>query len=66
MKNGNKKQIKNILFPYERKWVALSSNRSKVIMSGPNLKEVTNKLKDKDAIITYVLPFDGYYSPLCH
>ena len=66
MNNGNKKQVQSILFPYQKKWVALNPERSKVIMSGPTLKEVTNKLKDKNTIITYVLPFDGYYSPLCH
>lgn len=56
----------HMLLPYEKKWVALNSDRSKVITSGLSIKEVTSKLekrKEKDIILTYVLPFDGSYAP---
>lgn len=58
--------IKNILTPYENKWVALSSDRKKVVTAGNTIKEVDRKLKkmkNKTAILSRVLPFDKSYSP---
>jgi len=57
-----------LLIEYQKKWVALTSDRSKVIDVGESFKDLASKiknLKDKDIILTYVLPMDSYYSPLC-
>lgn len=58
--------IKNILIPYENKWVALSPDRKKVVASGNTVQDVDKKLKkmkNKSVVITKVLPFDKTYSP---
>lgn len=59
--------MKNIPANYQNKWIALSSDRANIVASGKTIKEVQKKLnsKDQDIIITYVLPFNSYYSPLC-
>ena len=66
-KNNKDKTSKNIFLNYEDKWVALSPDRSKVLVSGASINEVEEKLKgnDEDVILTYVLPFDKSYSPVC-
>lgn len=56
----------SIFLPYEDKWVALNKGQTKVVASGSSIRMVEKKLnkqKDKDVIITYVLPFQKYYSP---
>jgi len=60
--------VKNIYSKYQKKWVALSPDRSQVLGVGKTLKEAQKKLKadDKNAIITYVLPFDTGFTPVCH
>lgn len=58
-----------ILLGYEKKWVALTPNRDKVLEAASTFKALVAKIKnikDKNTVVTYVLPFDGYYSPLCH
>lgn len=58
----------NLLVEYQKKWVALTSDRSKVIDVAESLKELSvkvKKIKVKNIIVTYVLPMDSYYSPLC-
>lgn len=63
---NSKLKTQNMLLPYENKWVALSMDYSQIFTSGASLKSVEtklNKLKKKDAVLTYILPFDKYYSP---
>lgn len=58
--------FKNILAPYENKWVALSPDRTKVIVAGETASEVDKKLRkmnNKTAILSKVLAFDKSYSP---
>jgi len=62
----NKRKIENPLIPFENQWVALMPDRKKVIASGATIKELDRqltKLKNKDAILTKVLPFDQVFSP---
>lgn len=57
---------KNILLPYENKWVALSPEGDKVVAWGKSVIEVDRKLKkkkDNEAVLMKVLPFDRYLSP---
>lgn len=59
-------QIQNPLVNFENKWVALTPDRKIVVTSGRTYKEVDKKLKkmrEKDVILTMVLPFDKSYSP---
>ena len=56
-----------LLAEYKDQWVALTSDRSKIVEFAEDLKVLAKKikkLKEKDVIITYVLP-DSYYSPIC-
>jgi len=43
---------------HEKKWVALSPNRSKVLGVSDNLAELSNKVNNKDAVYMKVLPSD--------
>lgn len=55
----------NILLNYENKWVALSKDRNKVLFASSSLEGLHKKLekaKEKDVILHYVPPFDGYLS----
>lgn len=57
----------NILLKYENKWVALNRNRSKVLYAAATidqLNKVLTKIKEKDVILHYVMPFNGNISPL--
>lgn len=61
-----KKKIVNPLIPFENQWVALTPDRKRVITSAATIKELDGqlaKLKNKDAILTKVLPFDQVFSP---
>lgn len=61
-----KKKIVNPLIPFENQWVAFTPDRKRVIASGATIKELDRqltKLKNKDAILTKVLPFDQVFSP---
>ena len=56
------------LLKYANQWVGFTSNRSKIIASGKTILDVNQqleKLKIKDAIVTYILPPDQYVAPLC-
>lgn len=55
-----------ILLDYENKWVALDKKREKVLFASKSLESLHKKLvkaKEKDVILHYVPPFDGYLSP---
>ena len=43
---------------HENKWVALSSDRYKVLGVADKLIDLTNKIHDKDAVYMRVLPSD--------
>jgi hypothetical protein len=47
---------------HEKKWVALSPDRSKVLGSSSSLLELKNKIKEKDAIYMKVLPSDTSFA----
>ncbi|TSC87887.1 MAG: hypothetical protein G01um10147_390 [Microgenomates group bacterium Gr01-1014_7] len=58
--------ISNILNSYINKWVALTSDRKKVVAAAPDLKKLDIKVKKAkmgDVIYHYVLPFDKSFSP---
>ncbi len=54
-----------ILKPYENKWVALSSDKKKVVVSGKTLDEVMKKTRQNSnkLLFTKVLPFNINYAP---
>lgn len=65
MKSTNKSP-QNILEPYEKKWVALSPDGKRVVAAASTIKSVDKKLDkmgEKDAVLTFVLPFNKSYSP---
>ena len=58
-------KIQNPLINFENKWVALTSDRRRVVVSGKTLEEVDKKLKnlkEKNIILHYIPPF-GPISP---
>jgi hypothetical protein len=55
--------LKELLKPYANKWVALSSDRKRVIEKGDELKDVAKKVKSKDVIFLKVFPIDSFYMP---
>ena len=55
--------LRKLLKPYANKWVALSSDRRRVIENGDELKEVVAKVKSKDVIFLKVFPIDSFYMP---
>lgn len=61
-----KKIILNPLIPFENKWVALTTDRKKVVASGRTIKELDKNLikrRIKNVVLTKVLPFDQVLSP---
>ncbi len=57
----------NILLKYENKWVALDKTRNKVLHAASTVDQLNKllaKTKEKDAILHYVMPFNGNISPL--
>lgn len=53
------------LLDYENKWVALTPDREKVVASARSIEQLEKKvkrLKNQDAIFTYVPPFDRILS----
>lgn len=59
------KQIKNPLLNYENKWVAMTTDYSKVIESANKPEELEKKLikqKIKNVVLLKVSPFK-YFSP---
>jgi predicted RNase H-like HicB family nuclease len=66
MNTQQEKHYLDILASHEKQWIALSPDRTQVFAAGKSLQEVNERIKDKtDAIVTYVLPQDGFYAPLC-
>lgn len=60
-----KKKIDNPLISHENKWVALSPDKKGVVASAATIKALDrklSKLKNEDAILTKVFPFDKVYS----
>ena len=60
--------MKNIFLPYERKWVAVTTDNKKVIAADKDFEKLVKKLekqnvKKTEAILTWVFPFDSYISP---
>ncbi len=58
--------LSNILGTYVNKWVALTSDRKKVVASATDLKKLDLKVKKdniKGVIYHYVLPVDKSFSP---
>lgn len=65
-----RKLTKNPLIPYENQWVALTPDNKRVVAVGKTFLEAHKKLEKlgtgkKDAILTYVLPFDKAFAPQC-
>jgi len=60
--NVNTNLVKVLNKSYEGKWVALSSNRSKVLGSADKLVELKNKINDKDALYMKVLASDTSFA----
>lgn len=61
-----KKIIINPMICYENKWIALSSDRKKVLASDKSLKKLDKKIqkiKDINFFVTKVLPFDTILAP---
>lgn len=61
----NKTYEKTLLLNQNR-WIAVSSDKSKVLVSGKSIQEVEKKLGKldaKDAVITFVPPANRYLSP---
>lgn len=62
-------QIKNPFLNFENKWVALSSNKEKVVTSADTIEALEKKVKKlgkKNVVFTRVPPFDVSFAPLCH
>ncbi len=47
---------------HEKKWVALSSDRSKLLGSSSDLVELKNKVNDKNAVYMKMLPSDTSFA----
>ncbi len=63
-----KKKRYELLRKFEKKWVALDKNSSKVLASGKTIEEVEKglkRIKEKPSAIEYVMPFNSYFSPSC-
>ena len=56
--------LRKILAPYQKKWVALSPNHRKVLADGRTLKSVRSKTKNQEAVFIRVLPADTQYVPV--
>lgn len=67
MRKKNKLDI-NKLAKFENQYVAFTFDKSKVLASGPTIKEVEKKLKTNnisDIVISYVPPLSKYIAPIC-
>lgn len=61
-------KIKNPMMDYENKWVALSSDKTRVVAAGSSIKQLEKKLKGfkkDEVILTFVPPFDAVLSLQC-
>lgn len=60
------KTYEKALLSNQNKWIAVVSDKSKVLASGNSIREVEEKLGKlgaKDAVITFVPPANRYLSP---
>lgn len=60
------KKISNPLLNYENKWVALTTDRKKVLAAGDTIPELEKKVKgvsSKKFVFTWVPPFDVRLAP---
>lgn len=60
------KAYEKILLSNQNRWIAISSDKSKVLASGKSIQEVEKKLVKldaKDAVVTFVPPANRYLSP---
>lgn len=60
------KTYEKTLLSNQNKWIAVSSDKSKVLASGNSIQEVEKKLGKLDAkgaVITFVPPANRYLSP---
>lgn len=53
----------NLSKKYPNKWVALSIDHKKVIVTGGTLKEISLKSRGKDVIFLKLLSNDSFYMP---
>ncbi len=57
----------SILIKYPNKWVALTSDRKKIVASAKNIKELDKKVqkmpKKTNVIYHHVLPINGSFIP---
>lgn len=59
------KKISNPLLNYEKKWVALTPNNKRVVVSAESADKLLKKvgrLKNKDVVLLWVPPFDRVLS----
>jgi hypothetical protein len=61
----NKQNKKNPLIPYENQWVALTSNKKKVLFASKNLKTLHKKIakNTSNLILMKVPPFNMVFAP---
>lgn len=62
------KNVLELLFKYQNKWVAVKNDLSEVLFSAPSVKDIELKLRKsriENAVITFVNPADKPFSPLC-
>lgn len=56
-----------ITFKFQNKWIALSLDRTKVLLSAKSLvalyKKINQKKLEKEAIVMYVNPLTASYAP---
>jgi len=55
--------LRKILAPHEKRWVALTPDHRKVLADGRTLKSVRAKVKDEGIVFLKVLPSDVKYAP---
>lgn len=57
----------SILLKYENKWVALNTERNKVLFSSNSVEKLyklLSKKANKNVILHYVMPFKGTLAPI--
>ena len=60
------KAYEKTLLSNQNKWIAVSSDKLRVLASGKSIQEVEKKLEKldvKDIVITFVPPANSYLSP---
>jgi len=62
------KDLAKSLVKYSKKWVAISKDGKKILASGTDMKTVIENLGEHnpdEVTLTYVIPPNGFYAPLC-